>query len=282
LERGEDMLKIGDYNKLIVSKEVDFGIYLESDLGEILMPKRYVPEGTKVGDEIEAFIYKDSEDRLIATTLKPKAKVGEFAFLKVKDVNKTGAFMDWGLDKDLLVPFGEQKMKMEIGRWYVVRLYFDDVTSRVTASSRFNRFFEKENIDLEEGQEVDLLVFRHDEKGADVIINNKYVGLVYENDIYEEIRVGLKLKGYILKVREDGKIDVTLRKRGFREAIDTEREKILLRLREEGGFLALTDKSPAPEIESELHMSKKAFKRAVGTLYKEKVIEITEKGIKFV
>lgn len=276
------MLKIGDYNTLKVVKEVEFGIYLESDMGEILLPKRYVPEGTKVGDEIEVFIYKDSEDRLIATTLKPKARVGEFAFLKVKDVNRTGAFLDWGLDKDLLVPFSEQNVRMEVGRWYIVKVYFDDVTKRVTASSRLMRHTEREIMGIEEGHEVELLVSRIGDKGAEVIINNKFMGLVYENDIYEDIMVGQRLKGYILKVREDGKVDVTLRKRGYRQEIDETRDKVMEKLREKKGILPINDKSPAELIERELHMSKKAFKRAIGSLYKDRIIEITEKGIKLV
>lgn len=277
--KGEDMLRIGNYNELEIIKEVDFGVYLLSGEDEILLPKKYVPEGVKVGDKINVFIYRDSEDRLIATTLKPKAVVGEFAYLRVKDVNNVGAFLDWGLEKDLFVPHSQQKVKMEKDKRYVVRVYLDDVSKRILASSKLNKYFADDITDIKEGDEVDLLVYKYTEIGAGVIINNKYTGMVYKSDIYQSLTTGDKLKGYIFKIREDGKIDVTIRKIGFKKIVDS-RDKILDALKENGGFLPLTDKSTPETIERTLEMSKGVFKKAIGNLYKERKIEILEYGIK--
>lgn len=277
--KGEDMLRIGNYNELEIIKEVDFGVYLLSGEDEILLPKKYVPEGAKVGDKINVFIYRDSEDRLIATTLKPKAVVGEFAYLRVKDVNNVGAFLDWGLEKDLFVPHSQQKVKMEKDKRYVVRVYLDDVSKRILASSKLNKYFADDITDIKEGDEVDLLVYKYTEIGAGVIINNKYPGMVYKSDIYQSLTTGDKLKGYIFKIREDGKIDVTIRKIGFKKIVDS-RDKILDALKENGGFLPLTDKSTPETIERTLEMSKGVFKKAIGNLYKERKIEILEYGIK--
>jgi predicted RNA-binding protein (virulence factor B family) len=275
------MLKIGDYNELEVVKETDFGIYLGSDEGEILLPRKYVPEGLKIGDKIEVFIYKDSQDRLIATTVTPKAKVGEIAYLEVKDTNRYGAFLDWGLEKDLLVPFGEQKIRMTAGNKYFVKVYLDTETNRITASSRISKHLKNVIEDLKEGQEVDLLVYKFTELGASVIINNEYMGMVYKNDIYQRIDVGDSLTGYIAKIREDNKIDVTIRGKGFNKVVDS-KEIILQKLKENGGFLSITDKSSPETIEKILEMSKNTFKKAVGGLYKQRKIDITEDGIKLV
>lgn len=273
------MLKIGEFNELEVLKETDFGVYLISDEDEILLPKKYVPEGLAVGDKINVFIYKDSEDRLVATTITPKAKVGDIAYLEVKDTNRYGAFLDWGLEKDLLVPFSEQKMKMVAGNKYFVKVYFDEKSKRIAATSRINKYISKEVSDLKEGEEVDLLVYKFTELGVSVIINSKYMGIVYKNDIFIRIDVGDKLKGYISKIREDGKIDVSIRKRGFNKVIES-KETILQKLQETNGFLPLTDKSSPEEIEDALEMSKSAFKKAIGMLYKQRKIEITDSGIR--
>lgn len=273
------MLKIGEFNELVVLKETDFGVYLISDEDEILLPKKYVPEGLTIGDKINVFIYKDSEDRLVATTITPKAKVGDIAYLEVKDTNRYGAFLDWGLEKDLLVPFSEQKMKMVAGNKYFVKVYFDEKSKRIAATSRINKYISKEVSDLNEGEEVDLLAYKFTELGVSVIINGKYMGVVYKNDIFIRIDVGDKLKGYISKIREDGKIDVSIRKRGFNKVIDS-KEAILQKLQEANGFLPLTDKSSPEEIEENLEMSKSAFKKAIGMLYKQRKIEITDSGIK--
>ncbi|EYE89401.1 GntR family transcriptional regulator [Fervidicella metallireducens AeB] len=274
------MHKLGDFNELEVVKEVDFGVYLKFNEEEILMPKKYVKEGTKAGDVVRVFVYRDSEDRLIATTLSPKAKVGEFAYLTVKDVNKVGAFLDWGLDKDLLVPHNRQKVKMEKGKSYVVRVLIDEATDRIIATSKINNYLETQADDeIKEGDEVDLLVYKVVELGAGVIINNKYAGIIYNSDIYKPIKTGDKLKGYISKIREDKKIDVTIRSFGFKKVLDS-KDIILNKLIENHGFLALTDKSSPEIIESELQMSKKSFKKAIGMLYKEKKIEILDNGIR--
>lgn len=275
------MLKIGDYNELEVLKEVDFGLYLNSDEGEILLPRKYVTEGLAIGDKINVFIYKDSEDRLVATTIIPKAKVGDIAYLEVKDTNKYGAFLDWGLEKDLLVPFAEQKVKMVTGNKYFVKVYFDEVTKRVVATSKINRHLDKEILDVVEGEEVDLVVYKFTELGASVIINNKYLGIVYNNDIFIKLDVNDKLKGYISKIREDGKIDVTIRKMGFDKLLDS-KDVILEMLEAANGFLPLTDKSSPQLIEETLEMSKSAFKKGIGMLYRERKIEIMDTGIKLI
>lgn len=275
------MLRIGDYNELEVIKEMDFGMYLGFEEGEILLPKKYIPEGLTIGDKINVFIYKDSEDRLIATTVTPKAKVGDIAYLEVKDTNRYGAFLDWGLEKDLLVPFGEQKIRMIRGNKYFVKVYFDEESGRVAATSKINRHILKEVKDLNEEEEVDLLVYKFTELGASVIINNKYMGVVYKSDIFIKLDIGDRLKGYIGKIREDGKIDVTIRKRGFRKVLDS-REVILQKLQNENGYLSLTDKSSPESIQEALEMSKGAFKKAIGMLYKQRKIEILDSGIKLI
>lgn len=272
------MLKIGDYNELEVLKEIDFGMYLNSEEGEILLPKKYIPEGLVIGDKINVFIYKDSEDRLIATTITPKAKVGDFAYLEVKDTNRYGAFLDWGLEKDLMVPFGEQKIKMITGNKYFVKVYFDEESNRVAATSKINKHILREVNDLSEGDEVDLLVYKFTELGVSVIINNKYMGVVYKNDIFIKVDVGDRLKGFISKIREDGKIDVSIRKRGFDKVLDS-KEVILQKLQDANGFLPLTDKTSPERIQETLEMSKGAFKKAIGMLYKQRKIEISDLGI---
>jgi predicted RNA-binding protein (virulence factor B family) len=206
------------------------------------------------------------------------AKVGDIAYLEVKDTNKYGAFLDWGLEKDLLVPFAEQKVKMVAGNKYFVKVYFDEVSKRVVATAKINKHLNKEVLDVVEGEEVDLLVYKFTELGASVIINNKYLGVVYKNDIFIRLDVNDKLKGYISKIREDGKIDVSIRKIGFDKVLDS-KDVILQKLQETNGFLPLTDKTSPQIIEETLEMSKGAFKKGIGMLYRERKIEITDKGI---
>lgn len=278
------MIKMGDYNDLQVIEEVDFGVYLgipgERPADEkVLLPKKHVPEGTKIGDMLKVFIYRDSSDRIIATTLNPKAKVGEFAYLMVKDVNSQGAFLDWGLEKDLFVPFREQKTKMIEGNSYVVWIYVDDKTGRITATTKINNYLNLKPVDVNPGDEVDLLVYKIMDIGAGVIVNNAFQGLVYKNDIYQDIFVGDKLKGYVLKVRDDDKLDITIRKPGFSKVLDA-KQQIIEKLEANNGFLFLHDKSSAEEIYHVLHMSKRSFKEAIGMLYKEKVIDIMDTGIR--
>ena len=272
-------MEAGRLNTLRVAKILDFGIYLDAgEFGEILMPTKWVPKDTNVDDEIEAFIYFDSEDRLIATTLRPKAMVGDFSYLKVKDVNNFGAFMDWGLDKDLFVPFKEQNAKMIVGKSYLVFLYIDPLSKRIAASARLERFLDKEPADYSPGEEVDLIIWTRSDLGYNAIVNCKHLGMLYENEVFCEISTGLSTKGYVKQLRPDGKIDLILDKPGY-EKIDDMASKILEELKASDGFLPINDKSPAEEIYNKLQMSKKNFKKAVGSLYRQKLIVIHENGI---
>ncbi len=274
------MIALGKYNTLKVKKLVEFGAYLQGDgEDEILLPKQYMPEGLDAGDDIEVFIYKDSEDRIIATNLKPYAQVGECAYLEVKAVNRIGAFMEWGLMKDLFVPFREQKIPMAGGKKYVVYIYVDEDSDRIAASSHLNKFIKNEHLDLEEGQEVDLLVTEHTHLGSKVVINNRFWGMLYKNEIFQEIHVGERLKGYIKKLREDDKVDVSLQKQGYDE-VSTAKETILRKLSMNHGYLPLTDKSDPEDVKESLQMSKKLFKKAIGALYKDKKIALEDMGIR--
>ncbi len=274
------MAEIGKYNVLKVVKDLDFGLYLDGDeLGEILLPRRYVPVNCSVDDELEVFIYLDSEDRLIATTEMPEAIIGEFACLKAIEVSKVGAFMDWGLPKDLLVPFREQKVNIEKGKNYVVYVYLDDESKRIVASTKIEKFLDNLPPDYEEGQEVDLMIFHQSELGYKAIINGAHTGILYDNEVYRNLRKGDKMKGYIKKVREDEKIDLVLEKPGYAK-VDGIAQTLLKRLEKANGFIDMTDKSPADEVTRRLGISKKNFKKAVGALYKQKIIAIEDDGIR--
>ncbi|MDP1746041.1 MAG: S1-like domain-containing RNA-binding protein [Bacteroidota bacterium] len=272
------MINVGAYNELEVVKQLDFGIYLKDGDTEILMPTKWVPQDTKIGDKLNVFVFRDSDDRLIATTVEPYATANTFAFLEAKQVNQVGAFLDWGMDKDLLVPFREQSQRLEPGRSYVVFVYVDEETNRLTASTKLNRYIENTNIELRDGDIVDLLIYSETDLGFNAIINNRYSGLIYKNEIYEAIRVGDKIKGYVKHVREDNKIDLSLQKSGF-ELVDDVKWRILNMMKQNEGFLALTDNSSPEEIKAKFQISKKAFKKAVGALYRERLVKITDKGI---
>lgn len=273
------MLKIGNYNTLKVAREVDFGLYLESEKGDILIPKKYVPQNTKVGDELEVFVYTDSEDRLIATTLSPIAVVGEFAAMTVKDVAPFGAFLDWGIQKDLLVPNNEQHRKLHVGQKTVVRVCLDPRTDRVIGVGKLNAFLSKDTENLEEGQEVRLLVYDETDLGYMAIINNLYAGMLYRNEVFEPLVVGDTRTGYIRKIREDGKIDLRLSREGV-AAIADGKDIILEKLKAAGGFLPYHDKTEADTLKKAFQMSKKTFKKAIGGLYRDGVIVLLENGIK--
>lgn len=275
------MINVGTYNELEVVKELDFGIYLREGDVEILMPTKWVPKGTKIGDFLNVFIFRDSDDRLIATTVKPLATADTFAFLEVKQVNNIGAFLDWGMDKDLLVPFREQPMRMDPGKNYVVFVYVDEETNRLVASAKLNRYIERENIEVREGDIVELLIYSETDLGFNAIINNRYSGLIYKNEIYEAIRVGDKVQGFVKCVREDNKIDLSLQKSGY-ELVDDVKWRILKMMKEENGFLSLSDNSTPEEIKAKLQISKKAFKKAVGALYRERLVKLTEKGVQLI
>lgn len=276
------MVRIGKLCTLDVVKFTEQGVYLDGGpYGEILLPNRYVPEGCKLDDEIEVFISFDSEDRLLATTDVPMAMVGEFAHLKVVDVNKFGAFLDWGLPKDLFVPFREQAVPMEKGKAYTVYIYVDDKTGRIAASSRINKYLNLEPVDFQVGDEVSLLIARESEMGFMAIINEAWMGLLYHNEIFQPVKTGEKRKGFVKKIREDGKIDLSLEKQGY-EKVDPVSEQILKSLKENNGFLPLSDTSDPETIRTELGISKKTFKKAIGALYKGKLIVIEADGIRLV
>lgn len=276
------MVEIGKYNTLKIVKDLDFGVYLDGgDDLEILLPARYVPRNVKPGDEVEVFIYHDNEGRIIATTAKPLAVVGEFQWMECKSVNDMGAFLEWGLMKDLLVPFREQKMPMREGKWYLVYVHLDHVTKRIVASARVDKFLDNVPPVYEFNQEVDLLVADETEIGYKVIINNLHWGLVYHNEIYRRLERGEHLKGYIKEVREDEKIDVSLTRLGY-EKVEGIAGIILDALKVQNGFLPVHDKSPAEEIYSLFGCSKKSFKQAIGALYKKKLISIEPAGIRLI
>lgn len=275
-------IRLGEYNHLTVTKQVDFGMYLDGgDEGEILLPSRYVPEGCKPGDKLDVFIYLDNEERPVATTLVPKAKVGDFAFLEVAWVNQYGAFLDWGLMKDLFCPFREQKMKMEKGKGYIVHVHTDEESYRIMASAKVERYLDCTPPEYKRGEEVDLLVWQKTELGFKVIINNRHGGLVYHSQVFKDIHTGDRMKGYIDNVREDGKIDVTLQPTGKRQTKEFG-ETLLQYLKDNGGKCDLGDKSAAEDIYSRFGVSKKTFKKAVGDLYKQRIITISDNGIKLV
>ena len=276
------MVEIGKYNTLRIVKDLDFGVYLDGGDGvEILLPARYVPKNVKPGDEVEVFIYHDNEGRLIATTAKPLAQAGEFQFMEVKSVNNTGAFLEWGLMKDLLVPFKEQKMPMREGKWYLVYVHVDHVTGRIVASARIEKYLDNVIPNYSFNQEVDLLVAEDTELGYKVIINNAHWGLVYHNEVFQRLEKGEHLKGYIKEVREDEKIDVSLTPLGYQKG-EGIAKTILDSLKAKGGYFAGHDKSEPQLIYSLFRCSKKAFKQAIGTLYKQKIIDIETEGIRLV
>lgn len=276
------MVEIGKYNTLKIIKDLDFGVYLDGGNGlEILLPARYVPKNVKPGDEVEVFLYHDNEGRLIATTARAKATVGEFEFMEVKSVSNAGAFLDWGLMKDLLVPFREQKMPMREGKWYLVYLRVDQITGRVMASARVEKFLNNVPPKYEPNEEVDLLVADETDIGYKVIINNLHWGMVYYNEVFRRLEKGEHLKGYIKEVREDEKIDVSLSPLGY-QRIEGVAGRILETLKVQGGFLPVHDKSEPEVIYSLFQCSKKAFKQAIGTLYKQHLITLEEDGIRLV
>ena len=276
------MIYIGQKNTLTILRQTDPGLYLGDDEDNvILLPNKYIPEDFKIGDKLSVFVYLDHEERPVATTIEPYINLNEFAYLRCEDVNKYGAFLDLGLEKQLFVPFKEQARPMKVGRWYIVYLYLDDKTNRLVASSKTNKFLNNENLDIKAFDEVSILVTHLTDKGANVIINGKYKGLIYLEDIFEDIRTGDRLTAYIKKIRPDNKIDVVLQAPGYK-SIEPNAQFILDELKIAGGFLPLHDKSNPDAIKNELGLSKKSFKKAIGTLYKNKQILIKEDGIELI
>ena len=273
------MIKLGELNSLIVLRHTSVGLFLGDDEdNDILLPNKYMPEIFEIGDALTVFCYLDYEERPIATNIEPEIMLGEFQLLRVVEVNTFGAFLDWGLEKHLLVPFREQRTKMKEGQWYVVYCYLDEKTNRLVASNKIDNFLSNENLSVKEGEEVELVITRFTDLGWETIINNKHKGLVYSNEVFKKINVGSNVKGVIKKIRSDNKIDLSLQPLG-ENILEPAANKIYETLLNHGGFLGLNDKSDPEDIKEELQMSKKTFKKGIGTLYKAKKISIKEDGI---
>ncbi len=277
------MIEIGKYNELTILRETSVGLYLGDESGEdVLLPNKYCPENYELEDKITVFVYLDYAERKIATNLTPKVLLNEFALLRVTAIETVGAFMDWGLEKDLMVPFKEQRQRMDVDRWYIVYLDIDTETDRLFASNRIERHLQNESLTVEEGDKVDILIFHKTDLGFSVIVNNVHKGLIYNNEIFKELNIGDKLKGFVKNIREENKLDISLQPIGYTNYNDTNTQLLYNSLTEGGGFLAITDKSSPEEIHTQFGISKKAFKRALGALYKDRKIEIGPDGIKLI
>ena len=273
-------IELGKYNQLEVVKEVDFGLYLDGgDDGEILLPSRYVPEGSKPGDMLNVFIYLDNEERLVATTLEPLVQVGGFACLEVAWVNEYGAFLDWGLMKDLFVPFREQKMKMLKGHRYVVHAHVDEDSYRIMASAKVERYLSKEKPAYQVGEELEVMVWHRTDLGYKVIVEDKFSGMLYRNEVFQTLEPGMRLQAFVKQVREDGKIDLSLHKGGAKK-IGSFVDALYDYIKEHDGYIPFHDKSDAEDIYATFAVSKKVFKKAVGDLYKKRLVVLEENGIR--
>ena len=276
------MLNLGQTNKLIAFRRTENGIYLvDEDLNEVLLPNKYIPEGFELDDKIEVFLYKDSEDRIIATNLVPKINLNGYAALEAKMIGRFGAFFDWGLEKDLLVPYAQQAQKIEEGKYYVVYLYLDEISQRLAGTTKITGTLEKDSVELSIGDEVELIPYEETEIGYSAIVNNKYQGMLFKNEIFDTINYGDRLTGYVKKIRSDNKVDLSLQRFGYR-SVDDNVEKLHKVLLDNNGYLALNDRSSPEAISKKLGMSKKLFKKAVGAMYKQKRLEITEDGIRLI
>lgn len=276
------MVQVGQYNTLKVVKKVDFGMYLDGgEDGEILLPKRFVPKDLQPDDEIEVFLYHDSDNRLIATTQKPLAVVNEIALLTVVSVSPQGAFLDWGLMKDVFLPLSQQTTRISVGGEYLVKLYIDERTGRIAATQRFERTLSNDELTVKEKDPVELTIYQKTDIGYKVIINNRYLGVLHYNEVFRELEYGAHEKGFIKTIREENKIDVSLGEAGYKK-VETEAEKILRLLAENNGYLPYHDKSNPEEIYDYFGISKKVFKMTVGALYKQRKIELTQTGIKLI
>jgi predicted RNA-binding protein (virulence factor B family) len=274
-------MNLGEYNTLTALRFKEQGCYLGpegQDVGGVLLPNAYVPEGLNIGDEIEVFIYHDFEDRLIATTIKPAVELHSFAPLKVKDITSVGVFMDWGLPKNLFVPFAEQgSSDMIVGQTYVIFLYIDTETSRLVGSAQVENILDNDEINVKQDEEVDLIVYRETPLGYMAIINNENIGLIYKSSTFQPLHRGLQLKGYIQKIRDDNKIDLVIQKQGHL-AMESNAQHVLDLLKQNNGFLPFTDKSDPEKIRETFKISKKVFKRAVGNLYKQRIVRLSAEG----
>jgi len=273
------MIQIGRKNKLKVHQKTEAGVMLIDDSkNEVLLPKEYVPSGLKVNDILDVYVYLDSDNWLVATTLEPLIQLDHFALLKAKEVTSVGAFMDYGIDKDLLVPFKQQATKIEEGKSYVVFMFLDEDSNRLIGSTKIQKFLNNEFLEIEEGEELDLIVFEDSPLGYFVIINNFYKGLIYRNEVFKKINVGDKLIGYVKKIKENNEVDISLQKLGF-ENVLSNTDFILNYLKKHQGFLELTDNSSPESIATLLNMSKKTYKKSIGILYKQRLINISDKGV---
>lgn len=274
-------MELGKIQQLSIFRSTDFGFVLaDESFNEVLLPNAFVTDDMNIGDQIEVFIYLDSEERLVATTEVPKAQVGEFAYLEIKAVNNIGGFADLGIAKQLLIPYAEQRVDLEVGRSYLIYVDIDEVSQRLYGSTKDKKFIETEIEDINEGDKVSVLLYHNTPLGMNCIINNKYKGLIFKSDIHRKIYPGNKIEAYIKRIREDGKIDLSLEPIGYRASIDHNVEIVWEALNENEGYLPLNDKSDPESIKIEIGLSKKAFKKAIGKLYKEKKISIENKGIK--
>lgn len=273
------MIKLGQYNTLEILREAEQGIYLIDDEdNEVLLPNRYVPDAFKIWDKLEVFVYLDNEERPVATTDRPYIELNDFALLRCNQVTEYGAFLDWGLVKELFCPFKEQAFKMKPGGWYLVYCYMDEKTDRLVASSKTNRFLDNRELTVDQFDEVDLIVSHPSDIGMNVIVNKKHKGLIYKDNIFTDLSIGDKLKGVVKKIRQGNKLDIALGQVGYRN-IEPNADRIMAELADNSGYLNLTDKSNPETIKEVLQMSKKSFKKSIGTLYKKRLIEIKPDGI---
>ena len=271
---------IGQFNTLNVVAIKDAGAYLDAgDLGEVLLPNRYVGKDCTQGASIKVFLYKDSADRLVATTQPPLAQVGEFVSLKVVQVNKMGAFLDWGLPKDLLVPYNQQHSEMEVGKYYLVRVFLDQITERIVASSKLDKFIDIWPAEYQQGEKVKLIIGGKTDLGFKAIVNDLHWGLLYDNEIFQPLRIGAKIEGYIKQVREDGRLDLIL-SRGSKNKVNDFASKLIAHLEKNEGFSPLHDKSSPELIQRTLGVSKKTFKATIGNLMKNGKLIIEKDGIR--
>ncbi|GAO41864.1 CvfB family protein [Flavihumibacter petaseus] len=275
----EPAIKVGDFNQLKVVRETGIGLYLDDGATGILLPKRFVPDNVRVGDELEVFVYHDSEDRLIATTQRPMGKVGDIVPLKAVSVTPQGAFLDWGLMKDIFVPRSKQLLPMRAGGVYIVKIYIDEQTGRVAATEKIESFLQNETLTVQEKDPVDLIVYRRTDIGYVLIINSQHTGVLHFSDIFRNIQVGDRMQGYIKTIRPENKIDLVLDRQGY-DRIGGEAGRILEMLDQQGGFLPYHDKSDPEDIYNVFGMSKKTFKMAIGNLFRQKLITISEQGIR--
>lgn len=273
------MIELGRINNLEILRDTSVGLFLGDEEGnDVLLPNKYVPAGYEIGQKIKVFCYLDYDERPVATTLEPDIMLGEFRLLQVAEVNEIGAFLQWGLEKHLLVPFREQRVKMKEGQWYVVHCYLDERSGRLVASNKLDKFLSNDTIDLKVWEQVDLVVTRQTDLGWEVIVNERHKGLVYFNEVFKPINIGDVIPGCVKTIRKDNKLDISLQPLGAK-VLEPAAKKIYEVLVENGGFLGLHDKSAPEEIRDVFQMSKKTFKKGLGTLYKERKIKIESDGI---